>query len=154
VTTPRFCQPLHGSPMLPRVSRVILLGLVFSLLCLPLVSQATGTIEEKSSEEKKTEHPYALIFGTVWGPNGSPRYGVTVKIRRDDDKNPRKARWQVSSDRHGEFAQRVPAGPADYVIWAELKGYNGPDRKKLQPGDEVKVHIQNDERIDTGVHLK
>jgi hypothetical protein len=132
-----------------RISRFVPLGLVFFLLCLPLASQAGG-----AAEGKRTFHPYALIFGTVWGPDGAPRYGVTVKIRRADDKNPRKARWELFSDHHGEFAQRLPAGPADYVIWADLKGYQGPDRKSLQPGDEVRVHVDNDERVDTGVHLK
>jgi hypothetical protein len=132
-----------------RASRVVFLGLIFSLLCSPLNVQATGT-----AREKKLERPYALIFGTVWGPDRVPRYGVTVKIRRADDKNARKARWEVYSDHHGEFAQRIPPGPADYVIWADLKGYKGPDSNKLQPGDEIKVHVQNDERIDTGVHLK
>jgi hypothetical protein len=139
---------------LPRISRVLLLGLVFSLPGLSLFSQTTGTIEEKTVDEKKTDHPYALIFGTVWGADGIPRYGVTVKIRRADDKNAKKARWELYSDHHGEFAQRIPAGTADYVIWADLKSYKGPDRKKLEPGDEIKVHVQNDERIDTGVHLK
>ncbi len=154
--TPSLCQSLRASPMLtlPRFSRVFLLGLVFSLPGLRLFSQTTGTIEEKTADEKKTERPYALIFGTVWGPDGIPRYGVTVKIRRADDKNAKKPRWELYSDHHGEFAQRIPAGAADYVIWADLKSYKGPDRKKLQPGDESKVHVQNDERIDTGVHLK
>jgi len=150
VTIPR----LSRSQSLPslfaslRISRFVLLGLVFFQLCLPLASQAGA------DGEKRPLHPYALIFGTVWGPDGAPRYGVTVKIRRADDKNPRKARWELFSDHHGEFAQRLPAGPADYVIWADLKGYQGPDRKSLQPGDEVKVHVDNDERVDTGVHLK
>ena len=133
---------------------MILLGLLVSLSCQPSISQDTATVDEKKTEEKRPEHPYALIFGTVWGPEGAPRYGVTVKIRRADDKNPKKARWQVSSDHNGEFAQRIPAGPADYVIWADLKGYKGPDAKKLQPGAETSVHVQNDERIDTGVHLR
>jgi hypothetical protein len=154
VTTPKSCQPpVSPMPTIPGICRVILLGLIISL-CLPLCSQVTGEGAEKKSNEKKPDHPYALIFGTVWGPEGAPRYGVAVKIRRADDKNTRKARWEVYSDHHGEFAQRIPAGPADYVIWADLKGYKSPDAKKLQPGDEVKLHVQNDERIDTGVHLK
>jgi hypothetical protein len=161
VITPNPCQSPRLSPVLNphRISYMILLGLMVSLSCQPSISQDAAAVDEKKAEEKKPEeqksqHPYALIFGTVWGPEGAPRYGVTVKIRRADDKNPRKARWQVSSDHHGEFAQRIPAGPADYVIWADLKGYKGPDAKKLQPGAETSVHVQNDERIDTGVHLK
>jgi hypothetical protein len=34
-----------------------------------------------------------------------------------------KARWELYSNHTGEFAQRVPAGKADYVVWADLKGY-------------------------------
>jgi hypothetical protein len=156
VTTPNPCQsPRISRPLNPhRIPCMILLGLVLSLSCRPSISQDTATVDEKKAEEKKPQHPYALIFGTVWGPEGAPRFGVSVKIRRADDKNPRKARWQVYSDHHGEFAQRIPAGPADYVIWTDLNGYKGPDSKKLQPGGETTVHVQNDERIDTGVHLK
>jgi hypothetical protein len=96
------------------------------------------------------EKPYALIFGTVWGPDNHPLYGVKVKIRRSKDK---KAKWELFSDHRGEFAQRVPAGEGDYVLWADLKGYKSPDGKPLHLPQEVVVHIYNDERSDTGLHL-
>jgi hypothetical protein len=95
--------------------------------------------------------PYALIFGTVWGPDNRPVYGVHVKIRRSDHK---KAKWELYSDHQGEFAQRVPAGKADYVVWADLKGFKLLNGNKLQPGEEVTVHIEGDERQDIGLHLK
>lgn len=94
------------------------------------------------------EKPYALIFGTVWGAQNEPLYGVKVKIRRASDK---KAKWELYSDHRGEFAQRVPPGPADYVVWAEpAKEGHGP---KLS-AEPVKVHIESDERQDIGLHLK
>ena len=65
--------------------------------------------------------PYALIFGTVWDPDGHPLYGVKVKIRRATDKA-KKARWELYSNHTGEFAQRVPVGKADYIVWADVKG--------------------------------
>ena len=87
--------------------------------------------------------PYALIFGTVWDAGGNPVYGVKVKIRKADEK---KARWELYSDHRGEFAQRVPAGAADYVVWAEPKGHKGHVA-------ETRVHVENDERVDIGLHL-
>jgi len=99
--------------------------------------------------DHKYEKPYALIFGTVWGPDNRPVYGVKIKIRRENEK---KARWELSSDRRGEFAVRVPAGKQDYVVWAELKGVTSAAGKPLY-AEEVKVHIDNDERADIGVHL-
>ena len=95
--------------------------------------------------------PYALIFGTVWGPDNHPRFGVRVKIRCVDEKKPR---WELYSDHNGEFAQRVPAGKADYVAWADLKGYKYNSDKQLRVGTEVTVHIENDERADIGLHLR
>jgi len=95
--------------------------------------------------------PYALIFGTVFGPDGHAIYGVKVHIRRSEDKKPR---WEVYSDHSGEFAQRVPAGRQDYVVWADAKAFKTPDGKHLEGGTEVTVHIQNDERSDIGLHLK
>jgi len=94
--------------------------------------------------------PYALIFGTVFGPDGRSVYGVKVKIRRADQK---KARWELYSDHAGEFAQRVPAGKAEYIVWADLKDFKSPPGKHLKPGTEVTVHIEKDERSDIGLHL-
>lgn len=100
---------------------------------------------------QRPDQPYALIFGTVWGPDDRPLYGVRVKIRRADQK---KAKWELISDHHGEFAQRVPLGPADYLVWADLKSFKSPTGKQLHQESEVKVHIEKDERQDTGLHLK
>ena len=117
--------------------------LVFSIVCSVLFLAAYAS-------ERSLEKPYALIFGTVWGPDGQPIYGVKVKIRRMDEK---KGHWEVYSNHSGEFAQRVPAGKADYTVTAEVKGLKAPSGKRLQPGQEVTVHIENDERADVGVHL-
>jgi len=103
-----------------------------------------------SAGEPSTQKPYALIFGTVFGPDGRSVYGVKVKIRRADQK---KAPWELYSDHAGEFAQRVPAGKADYIVWADTKDYKLPSGKHLKPGTEVTVHIEKDERSDLSLHL-
>ena len=99
---------------------------------------------------KGHEKPYALIFGTVWGPDDRPIFGVTVSVRRENEK---KVRWHLASDHNGEFALRVPAGRADYLVWADLKGLKPLPGKELLPGKEAHVHIENDERFDLGLHL-
>jgi hypothetical protein len=96
------------------------------------------------------QKPYALIFGTVFDPDGRVVYGVKVKIRRADQK---KAHWEIYSNHSGEFAQRLPAGKADYVVWADLKDFKLSSGKHLKSGTEVTVHIENDERSDIGLHL-
>ena len=98
------------------------------------------------------DKPYALIFGTVWGPDNRPVYGVRVKIRRASDK-PKKVRWEVYSDHHGEFAQRVPVGELDYILSADLKGIKFADGAQAKLDKEVTVHVYNDERQDVGLHL-
>jgi hypothetical protein len=110
-----------------------------------------GPASQAFPSGKKPPKPYALIYGTVFGPDGLTVYGVRIKIRPANEKKPR---WELYSDHSGEFAQRVPAGQVDYVIWADLKGFKLPDGKKLRAGQEVTVHIQNDERADINLHLK
>jgi len=100
--------------------------------------------------KNKAEKPYALIFGTAYGPDDRPLYGVTVTIRPQTKKHPN---WELMSDHRGEFAQRVPAGKADYVVWPDLKDYKLPSGKHLKAGTEVTVHIDSQERSDTGLHL-
>lgn len=88
--------------------------------------------------------PYALIFGTVFTQDGRAAAGVKVKIRRAKKK---KAGWEFISDRRGEFALRVPAGKASYVIWLDLKD------RQLAEKTAVTVNIENDERQDITLHL-
>lgn len=120
------------------------------LICLWAFASHAPAAGAASTGEKAKEKPYALIAGTVWGPDNHPLYGVKVKLRRADQK---KAKWEQYSDHRGEFFQRLPAGQADYVVWADLKGYKSPVYKSLHAGTEVTVHIQNDERQDIGLHL-
>jgi len=124
-----------------------LLALLIGSLLLTLVAGSQVLV---CAGENKPEKPYALIYGTVYGPDDHSVYGVKVKIRRATEK---KARWELYSDHSGEFAQRVPAGKADYVVWADLKDYKSFNYKHLAPGSEVTVHIQNDERQDISLHL-
>ena len=125
-------------------------SLAFRLIALLVPFLTLGPNPSSAQHHGKPEKPYALIFGTVWGPDDHPIYGVTVKIRRAKDK---KAKWQLFSDHNGEFAQRVPPGESDYILWADLKGYKPADGKPLRLVQEVTVHVYNDEREDTGLHL-
>ena len=86
-------------------ARLFCPGFLLIALLLPSLSSQKGLIAAPKSKDK--DKPYALIAGTVWGPDDRPVYGVTVKIRRATDKA-KKARWQLYSDHMGEFAQRVP----------------------------------------------
>jgi hypothetical protein len=132
----------HGSARSPRKSRIFVCFAVF--LILSVVAQAGQRLTAKNS---------AVIFGTVWGPDDRPVYGVTVKIRRARDKD-KHARWEVYSNHLGEFEQLVPAGKETYILWADPKGLKTSDGKKVDPGPEVTVEIEGNERVDTGVHLK
>jgi len=109
--------------------------LLASLLALPL----------HSSPSPKAKNDYALIFGTVWAPDSRPAFGVPIAIRKASEK---KARWHLTSDHSGEFAQRVPPGAQDYVIEAEVKTPKG------EPKPQVTVHIDDNERQDVSLHLQ
>ena len=125
----------------------------FFLLSVAIVPPAPAAAEQK---------PYALIFGTVFNPEGRLAYGVSVKVRRADKKKPL---LEALSDHNGEFAFRVPPGPADYIVWLDLK--QPRDKKNDKPavqdplgvtsqtmgGVELKVHVDADERVDISLHL-
>jgi hypothetical protein len=138
---------MGGALRLRGIARVLLCLLVlcgFSPSSL-LVASPAGPAGQLKPKDR-----YALIFGTVWGPDDRPVYGVTVKLRRARDKH---ARWETFSNHRGEFAQRVPAGKVEYVVWADLKGFKSAAGARFGPGEEVRVEIDNDERADIGLHL-
>jgi hypothetical protein len=143
VTTPRV-RPFPSRLRLP----------AFFLLLLLLPVPGPNSLSRASAaplpQKLKPKDPYALIFGTVWGPDDHPAYGIQVKIRRARNK---RAKWELMSDHAGEFAQRVPAGKADYVVWADLKGVKTADGQPLHLAQPVDVHVEYDERVDIGLHL-
>jgi hypothetical protein len=125
------------------------------LLCLAILSglDGLGPVSGRASgvsDKLKPQDRYALIFGTVWSPDGNPVYGVTVKLRRARDKH---ARWEVFSNHRGEFAQRVPAGKTEYIVWADVKSFKTIEGVRYGAGEAVHVAIDNDERADIGLHL-
>jgi hypothetical protein len=118
--------------------------LTAGLLVIFLMVAASSPMARADSKSHARD-PYALLFGTVFGPNDRPLYGVKVKIRRADQKRPK---WELVSNHEGEFAQRVPAGKADYIVSVDAKTPKG------QPKPELTVHVDNDERKDFVLHLK
>ena len=125
-----------------------------AVVCLAMLVSAGWALPASSQTDKKLRKEYALIFGTVWDMQNRPVRGARIKIRREGDKKPR---WELISDRSGEFAQRVPPGKADYLIWVH-DTMNVVDSKvvkrKRKPGEAaLKVRIDYDERADISLRL-
>lgn len=138
------CRRLRPAKLRP------FLFLLLLVVFYELVPRVAHVANASPTKKLKPTDPYALIFGTVWGPDDHPVFGVKVRIRRASDK---KSRWEVYSDHAGEFAQRVAAGKNDYVVSADLKGVKTVDGKSLHLAEEVPVHVEYDERVDIGLHL-
>ena len=84
---------------------------VLSALAQPQAAGQQQTADQSQTLKKgknKAEKPYALIFGTAYGPDDRPLYGVKITIHPQTKKHPS---WSLISDHRGEFAQRVPPGP-------------------------------------------
>jgi hypothetical protein len=126
------------STLAARIARLLL------LVACGISVMAAYSSPQSTSHKSPAAQDYALIFGTVWGPNDRPVGGVPIKIRRATDKKPK---WELVSDNNGEFAQRVPAGTMDYIIQADIKTPKG------QPKPEITVQISDNERRNVGLHL-
>jgi hypothetical protein len=120
------------------------------------LSPLAQPVSAAKSDKQKAEKPYALIFGTAFGPDDRPLYGAKITIHPKDKKHPN---WDLVSDHRGEFAQRVPPGPGDYVIHGEVAlapvGMDGkPQKSKTKRlKGETKAHVDNEERLDITLHL-
>lgn len=117
------------------------LGVALAVALILTASASSARFDSRSH----LHDPYALLFGTLFGPDDRPVYGAKITIRRADQKKPK---WEVFSNHEGEFAQRVPAGKADYIITADVKTSKG------QPKPELTVHVDSDERKDFALHVK
>jgi hypothetical protein len=96
---------------------------------------------------------YGLLFGTAFGPDDRPMYGVRVTIHPVGKKHPS---YDQQSDHRGEFAQRLPLGPCDYLVTGEVEITieNGKAQKKKHLKGETTVHLDGQERRDFSLHMK
>lgn len=103
-----------------------------------------------ADKDKDPKKHFGLIFGTAYGPDDRPIYGAKIEIHPVGQKHPH---WELMSDHRGEFALRVPPGPADYLVSGEAEVVIGQDKKKQKLKAEKAVHIQAEERQNVGLHL-
>lgn len=133
-------------------------------------SSQSATPEQKEPEQKETpqknprsqnpgsqnkDKPYGVLFGTAYGPDDHAMYGVRVTIHPEGHKKPS---YELMSDHRGEFAQRVPPGPGDYVITGEVEIYPVVDgkpqkSKKKRLTGQAKVHLGGEEQQDFSLHM-
>ncbi len=134
---------------------VCLSVVLFAALAVARVQDDADKDKKKPEKAEKPTKPFALIFGTAYGPDDRPLYGVKIKIHPVEKKHPN---WDLSSDHRGEFAAHVPPGPGDYLVqgegeYAPLENGKPKMSKKKKFKGETKVHIDNDERRDISLHL-
>jgi hypothetical protein len=128
---------------------------VLAVIAIVLLSLTCLFLSLPAAAGDKPKH-YAVIFGTAYGPDDRPIYGVKVTIHLEGHKHPA---WELYSDHRGEFAQRVPPGPGDYVatgvIEVEPVENGKPQKSKKQRlTGEAKVHVAGEEERDFSLHVQ
>ena len=82
---------------------------------------ALALIPASPAQSRKKEAPHATLAGTVFRDPGFAQPGATVILSSQSE--PDKKLQQAITDRRGDFAFRVPPGPASYYLTATLKGF-------------------------------
>lgn len=77
------------------------------------------------------------MAGTVFRDPGFALPGAAVTLEKKDQ--PGKRLQQAATNFRGEFAFRVPPGPASYVVIAALKGFKDT-RQELEIAGEEQVN--------------
>ncbi len=108
------------------------------LLAACLLAAFTLTAAEKPAPKRQ-----AILAGSVHDqPSGLALPGIRIEIRRQGEK---KSRWHAVTDVRGDFAVRVPAGKATYVIATASKEHTN---------QEIAVEVVSHERVDVLFLLK
>jgi len=120
---------------------------------LGLILLGLGSYASAAFDGKQKDKDYGLLFGTAYGPDDHPMYGVRVTIHPVGKKHPS---YEQLSDHRGEFAQRLPPGPRDYLVIGEIEipVKNGKAQKKKHLKGETTVHLEGQERHDFSLHMK
>lgn len=110
-------------------------------LTLVILSPLAGAPKKKPALET-----YAAVSGTVFQQSGYALPGANVSIMPETAGVPAKTQKMdaVSSPR-GEFAFRVPPGPANYIVTVSAKGYRAAQKA---------VSVQDQEREEVTFQLE
>jgi len=101
-------------------------------------SSPAGSQKQKGGKQK--QESYALLAGTVFDENGRRVPEAGIRIREKDGKR----HWEALTDASGEFAVRLPAGTAVYIVGASRRGFSA---------DSKEVTIGADERQDISLRI-
>jgi len=105
-------------------------------VCLAFILLTATAIAQKPGQ------PYALVVGTVFfEESGRLVRGAQVEVRQKEGKK----HWEAATNMTGEFAVRVPAGKAVYIVEVRFEG-----RQKATK----EVEVADDERVDVVVQMK
>ncbi len=92
------------------------------LIAVPvLLLLAVSSPAQSPGKPPKRDAPHATLAGTVFRDPGFAQPGASVVLSLKSE--PDKKVQEIITDRRGEFAFRVPPGPAQYYLTATLKGF-------------------------------
>ena len=98
-------------------------------------------VAQGAEKRKPKTTPQAVLFGSVFQENGFLLRGARVVVSNADRPKENK---ETTTDTQGEFAVRVPAGKARYIVEVSAEGF--------VPGKKT-VEVSGDERIDLTFRL-
>jgi hypothetical protein len=87
-----------------------------------------------SAQSSKKAEPYAVVRGSVFLDSGLAQPGAKVVLSAAG----KKIQEQTSSPQ-GEFAFRVPPGPATYLLTATMKGFE-PATKEVEVAGQEQIN--------------
>jgi len=112
---------------------------VAALLTLLSVHALSGKKKEKPAAES-----FAVIAGTTYRPPGLSLPGARVRVRPEPTADASQAKKlkgaEVVTDSRGEFAIRVPAVPAKWVVNVQASGYQ-PQSKSVATEGEQRLEL-------------
>jgi hypothetical protein len=120
------------------LSRIALPHLAGQAAIAYLVVLAFANCAAAQTAKKKAVAPHAVIAGTVFRDPGFAQPGSAVTLFLKGDPKGKKLQ-EAMSDARGEFAFRVPPGPATYIVHASLKGFR-PTQQEIEIAGEEQVN--------------
>lgn len=104
-------------------------------LVLATAAWIAGPATLGAASKKKDRDAKAIIAGTVFQSSGRLLPGAKVEAVAQSDA---KAKSQTVTDVQGDFAIRVPAGPATYIVTATARGFQA-QQKTVEVYEDGKV---------------